>query len=154
MRDSERATVSAPSPAPHLHLSHTSPPSPPPPPSSHRSADRGGITGTALAESTVSAVQAALRRHQTYIHELQVKLQGNREQLVASRKQCDSADISIANLERKVQDLQAHLDLAKGQNNKTSQERELLQKSLDSLKADKGSLEKNRMEVNAMVSFI
>lgn len=33
---------------------------------------RVGISGTAMAESTVSAVQAALRRHQTHIHELQV----------------------------------------------------------------------------------
>lgn len=39
---------------------------------SSRSIDNRGITGTALAESTVSAVQAALRRHQTHIHELQV----------------------------------------------------------------------------------
>lgn len=36
-----------------------------------------GISGTAMAESTVSAVQAALRRHQTHIHELQVSVYNN-----------------------------------------------------------------------------
>ncbi|XP_077288901.1 ciliary rootlet coiled-coil, rootletin [Arctopsyche grandis] len=148
LRDSERAAI--PAPPPHLHLSHAPPPSPPPPPSSHRSIDNRGITGTALAESTVSAVQAALRRHQTHIHELQVKLQGNREQLIATRKQCDAADANVANLERKVQELQINLDQAKGQINKMNQEKDVMQKILDTLKVDKSNLEKNRMEINAM----
>lgn len=83
----------------------------------------------------------------------QVKLQSNREQLIVTRKQCETADANVASLERKVQDLQTQLDQAKGQINKLSQEKELNQKTLESLRTDKAALEKNRVEINSMVNI-
>lgn len=82
---------------------------------------------------------------------MQVKLQGNREQLSSSRKQCEASEANIINLDRKVHELQQQLDQAKGQINKMDQEKELMQKTLESLRNDKTGLEKNRLEINAMV---
>ncbi|XP_069357622.1 rootletin isoform X1 [Maniola hyperantus] len=128
----------------HLHISERSP---------KRGAPSSG-NATAFAESTISAVQAALHKYQIQIHELQVKLQNAREQLLTSRKHCEAADSSIASLEGKVQDLQGKLDQANTDLNQLLQEKESMQKTLEALRIDKNNLERNRVEINAMVESL
>ncbi|KAJ2947625.1 hypothetical protein O0L34_g17426 [Tuta absoluta] len=129
-------------------------------PSSVHLADRSpkrvsqSANATAFAESTISAVQAALHKYQIQIHELQVKLQNTREQLVTSRKQCEAADANIGSLETKVHDLQGKLDQANTDINQLLQEKESLQKTVESLRIDKNNLERNRVEINAMVESL
>ncbi|KAM3959769.1 LOW QUALITY PROTEIN: ciliary rootlet coiled-coil, rootletin [Aphomia sociella] len=128
----------------HLHLADRSP-------------KRGvpqSANATAFAESTISAVQAALHKYQIQIHDLQVKLQNTREQLTSSRKHCESADTTVASLEGKVQDLQGKLDQANADLNQLLQEKESMQKSLEALRIDKNNLERNRVEINAMVESL
>ncbi|XP_039750865.1 rootletin [Pararge aegeria] len=128
----------------HLHLSERSP---------KRGAPSSG-NATAFAESTISAVQAALHKYQIQIHELQVKLQNTREQLLTSRKHCEAADSTIGSLESKVQDLQGKLDQAKTDLNQLMQEKESMQKTVEALRIDKNNLERNRVEINAMVESL
>ncbi|XP_026333476.1 rootletin [Hyposmocoma kahamanoa] len=109
---------------------------------------------TAFAESTISAVQAALHKYQIQIHELQVKLQNTREQLSTTRKNCEAADANIASLDSKVHDLQSKLDQANAELNQLVQEKESMQKTIESLRIDKNNLERNRIEINAMVESL
>ncbi|XP_063827112.1 rootletin [Ostrinia nubilalis] len=109
---------------------------------------------TAFAESTISAVQAALHKYQIQIHELQVKLQNSREQLATTRKHCESADSNIVSLEAKIHDLQTKLDQANGDLNQLVQEKDLMQKTIETLRIDKNNLERNRVEINAMVESL
>ncbi|XP_052754507.1 rootletin [Galleria mellonella] len=128
----------------HLHLADRSP---------KRSVPQSA-NATAFAESTISAVQAALHKYQIQIHELQVKLQNTREQLMSSRKHCESADSTVASLEGKVQDLEGKLDQANADLSQLLQEKESMQKSLEALRIDKNNLERNRVEINAMVESL
>ncbi|XP_068626101.1 rootletin [Battus philenor] len=124
---------------------------------SDRSPKRGvpqTANATAFAESTISALQAALHKYQIQIHELQVKLQNTREQLSTSRKHCEAADSNIASLENKVHDLQDKLDQTNADLNQVVQERESLQKTVEALRIDKNNLERNRVEINAMVESL
>ncbi|XP_072949799.1 uncharacterized protein Root [Epargyreus clarus] len=139
IHDSETDTMPA-----HMHLSDRSP--------------KRGVpqtaNATAFAESTISAVQAALHKYQIQIHELQVKLQNSREQLLTSRKHCEAADSNIISLESKVNDLQVKLDQANADLNQVIQEKESLQKTVEALRIDKNNLERNRVEINAMVESL
>ncbi|CAF4907255.1 unnamed protein product [Pieris macdunnoughi] len=109
---------------------------------------------TAFAESTISALQAALHKYQIQIHELQVKLQNTREQLMTCRKHSETADSHVASLENKVEDLQGKLDQTNADLNQVVQERESLQKTVEALRIDKNNLERNRVEINAMVESL
>ncbi|XP_045496834.1 rootletin [Colias croceus] len=125
--------------------------------SSDRSPKRGvpqAANATAFAESTISALQAALHKYQIQIHELQVKLQNTREQLMTCRKHSDSADNTLTSLENKVQDLQGKLDQTNTDLNQVVQEKESLQKTVEALRCDKNNLERNRVEINAMVESL
>ncbi|KAG7310116.1 hypothetical protein JYU34_004655 [Plutella xylostella] len=109
---------------------------------------------TAFAESTISAVQAALHKYQIQIHELQVKLQNSREQLMSSRKHCETADATVASLEHKLRELTNKLDEANAEINQVTQEKDSLQKNVECLRTDKNNLERNRLEVNATVESL
>ncbi|KAK2575631.1 hypothetical protein KPH14_011894 [Odynerus spinipes] len=143
-RDTE--SIQAP---PHIHLSPTGP-------IPQRSPRRGGRSNTipAFAESTISAVQAALHKYQLTIHELQVKLQSNKEQLSTFRKQSENAEENARTLQVKIAELITELDATRSQCTQLMQEREVLHKNIDALKMEKSLLEKNRMEINAMVETL
>lgn len=70
IQDAESRNAENNQPPPHIHLS----PSIPIPPKSPKRGTRSATT-PAFAESTISAVQAALHKYQLSIHELQVILQ-------------------------------------------------------------------------------
>lgn len=82
----------------------------------------------------------------------QVKLQTNKEQLSMARKQCDSAEECTQALEEKVSELTTQLDAARSHCTQLTQEKELIQKNLDAVRSEKIALDKNRVEINAMVS--
>lgn len=67
IQDAESRNAESSQPPPHVHLS----PSIPVPPKSPKRGVRSATT-PAFAESTISAVQAALHKYQLSIHELQV----------------------------------------------------------------------------------
>ncbi|KAL1491832.1 hypothetical protein ABEB36_012367 [Hypothenemus hampei] len=136
--------------ATHVHLSAA----PPIPQKSPRRSGRTIVAHAAFAESTISAVQAALHKYQSYIHELQVKLQSNKEQLLLVRKQLENSENSIATLERRTNDLVHQLDTSKAQCSQLAQEKDSLQKSLESLKSDKSQLDRNRVDLNGMLDVL
>ncbi|XP_066581176.1 centrosome-associated protein CEP250 [Prorops nasuta] len=121
-----------------------------------RSPKRSARSNTipAFAESTISAVQAVLHKYQLTIHELQVKLQTNKEQLILVRKQCDNAEENAHNLENKIDDLINQLDITKSQCTQLTQEKEVIQKNLDNIRVEKSLSEKNRMEINNVMETI
>lgn len=82
-----------------------------------------------------------------------MKLQSNREQLLLVRKQCENCEESNTVLEQKVKELVGQLDACRTHCSQLTQERDLLQKSLDSTKFEKSNIDKNRSEINAMVRF-
>lgn len=151
VQDSETAATSEaePSSAHHLHLSQSSGlPAPP------RSPKRGAIrTSQAFAEGTISAVQAALHKYQLAIHDLQVKLQTNSDALAATRKQYDNCEHTRDVLTGKVTELTEKLDTANHQLSELFKERDSLQKTLDSLRTDKHSVERGKAELNSIVSL-
>lgn len=83
-----------------------------------------------------------------------MKLQGSKEQLATARRQCESCEETQHTLETKVSDLLAQLDASRSQASQLAQEKEMLVKSLDSARAEKNALDKNRLELNAMVKYI
>ncbi|XP_060523589.1 rootletin isoform X2 [Cylas formicarius] len=115
---------------------------------------RGVSSSAAFAESTISAVQAALHKYQSYIHELQVKLQGTKEQLLLVRKQLENSEDNSAVLEKRNKELVAQLDACRTQCSKLVQERECLQKSIDALKIDKTQLDRNRIDLNSSMESL
>ncbi|XP_076662657.1 ciliary rootlet coiled-coil, rootletin isoform X2 [Andrena cerasifolii] len=146
IQDAEARDIESSQAPPHLHLS----PSAPIP---QRSPKRGTRSNTipAFAESTISAVQAALHKYQLTIHELQVKLQSNKEQLSTTRKQCENAEENIKSLEKRVEELITELDAARSQCSQLNQEKDMLQKGLDTVRIEKNALDKSRVELNSMM---
>lgn len=123
----------------------------------------------ALAESTISAVQAALHKYQSLIHELQVngnickkcnfnpvclqvKLQSNKEQLLLVRKQCEHSEETNAVLEQKIQELVAQLDACRTQCSQLKQDKESLQKSLETMRTERNNLDRTRLQLSSMVT--
>ncbi|KAL6443577.1 hypothetical protein ACFW04_001609 [Cataglyphis niger] len=133
---------------PHIHLSGGS--------ISQRSPKRSARSNTipALAESTISAVRAALQKYQLTIRELQIKLQTNKDQLLTMRKQCDTAETNAQTLNTKMTELISQLDTCRSQCTQLSQEKEMLQKSLETVKLEKNALDKNKMELNSMLEAL
>lgn len=84
----------------------------------------------------------------------QVKLQSNKEQLVAARKQSETVENTQQTLENRLSELTALLDESKSRCSQLAQEKEMLTKTLDSVRAEKNALDKNRVEINAMVSSV
>lgn len=80
-----------------------------------------------------------------------MKLQSNREQLLLVRKQCENCEENNSILEQKVKELVGQLDACRTHCSQLAQERDSLQKSLDTIKFEKGNLDRNRSEINAMV---
>lgn len=80
-----------------------------------------------------------------------MKLQSNREQLLLVRKQCENCEESNSILEQKVKELVGQLDACRTHGSQLAQERDLLQKSFDAIKFEKGNVDRNRSEINAMV---
>lgn len=70
IQDAESRTAESNQPAPHVHLT----PSVPVPPRSPKRGIPRTPASPAFAESTISAVQAALHKYQLQIHECQVKI--------------------------------------------------------------------------------
>lgn len=121
--------------------------------SSARSPKRGALRSSqAFAESTISAVQAALHKYQLAIHDLQVKLQSNSETLLMTRKHLDSSENTRENAELKLNELTEKLDNTNYQLSECIKERDTLQKTLDDMRSDKHSVERGKAELNSIVS--
>lgn len=82
-----------------------------------------------------------------------MKLDASKEQLQAVRKQTEASECSQQSLEARVAELTVQLDASKSRCTQLVQEKDLLIKSLDSVRAEKNALDKNRLEINAMVSW-
>ncbi|KAK6626450.1 hypothetical protein RUM44_008923 [Polyplax serrata] len=134
----------------HVHLT----PAVPVPPRSPKRGLARTPSSPAFAESTISAVQAALHKYQLQIHDCQVKLATNKDQHSNLKKQFDAACESQQNLMVQVSNLTNQLDLAKAEVSQLSQEKELLSKSLEGMKAEKSQLEKNKIELSAMLDSL
>lgn len=80
-----------------------------------------------------------------------MKLQTNKEQLSTTRKQCENAEENIKILEKRANELIAELDAARSQCSQLNQEKDVLQKGLDTVRVEKSALEKSRIEINGMV---
>ena len=132
----------------HLHLSQSGGGGLPP-----RSPKRGGVprASQAFAEGTISAVQASLHKYQLAIHDLQVKLQSNSENLQATRKQLDISENNRETLSMKLNEITDKLDNTNYQLAETMKERDSLQKTLDDLRSDKHSVERGKAELNSIV---
>lgn len=83
---------------------------------------------------------------------LQVKLQSNKEQLLLVRKQGENAEDNVRALDAQVAELVAQLDACRAQCSQYAQDREMLQKSLDSSKSERGILDRSRGELNTLVT--
>lgn len=119
----------------------------------YRSPKRGPLrTSQAFAESTISAVQAALHKYQLSIHDLQVKLQSNGDALQMAKKQVDSSEHTRDMLTSKVAELTDKLDTTNYQLSELCKERDSLQKTLDNIRSDKHSVERGKAELNSIVS--
>jgi rootletin len=137
--------------AQHLHLSQSMGIAPP------RSPKRGGGGGggmrssQAFAESTISAVQAALHKYQLAIHDLQVKLQSNSENLHATKKNLESTESTRESLDMRLNELTERLDNTGYQLAEALKERDSLQKTLDDMRSDKHCVERGKAELNSIV---
>ncbi|XP_043519039.1 rootletin isoform X2 [Frieseomelitta varia] len=149
IQDAETREIESSQAPPHLHLSPTGPIPQKSPKRSTRS-----NTVPAFAESTISAVQAALHKYQLTIHELQVKLQTNKEQLQTTRKQCESAEENVKNLEKRAEELITELDAVRSHCSQLTQEKDMLQKGLDTVRIEKNALDKSRVEINSMMESL
>ena len=69
------------------------------------------------------------------------------------RKQCDAAEENAQTLNTKVAELISQLDICRSQCTQLDQEKDMLQKSLDTVKLEKNALDKNKVELNSTVGF-
>lgn len=83
-----------------------------------------------------------------------MKLQSNKEQLVLVRRQCENADEANSALESRINELVPQLDACRTHSTQLTQEKDLLQKSLDAMRVEKNALERNRLDLNSMVCTI
>lgn len=83
-----------------------------------------------------------------------MKLQSNKEQLLLVRKQYENSEDNIVVLEKRGKELVAQLDASRSQCSQLMQDRDMLQKSLDSIKNEKNALDKNRLELNAITDTL
>lgn len=67
------------------------------------------------------------------------------------RKQCDTAEENAQMLTTKVTELISQLDICRSQCMQLDQEKDMLQKSFDTVKLEKNALDKNKMELNSTV---
>ncbi|XP_077281306.1 ciliary rootlet coiled-coil, rootletin isoform X2 [Temnothorax americanus] len=149
IQDAESRDADAKQASPHIHLS----PSGPIQQRSPKRSTRGSAI-PAFAESTISAVRAALQKYQLTIRELQIKSQTNKEQILAMRKQCDTAEENAQMLNTKVAELISQLDTCRSQCAQLDQEKDMLQKSFDTVKLEKNALDKNKMELNSTMEAL
>lgn len=82
-----------------------------------------------------------------------MKLQSNREQLLLVRKQLENSEQNSGTLEDRMKELVHQLDASRTQCSHLAQERDSLQKALEGVKSEKNNLDRNRIELNAMVSL-
>lgn len=68
------------------------------------------------------------------------------------RKQGENAEDNVRALEAQVAELVAQLDACRAQCSQYAQDREMLQKSLDSSKSERGILDRSRAELNTLVT--
>lgn len=83
-----------------------------------------------------------------------MKLQSNREQLLLVRKQYDNGEENASTLENRIKELVAQLDASRSQCSQLVQDKDYLQKSFDSLKAEKNALDRHRIEINTLVDTL
>lgn len=74
-----------------------------------------------------------------------------KEQCSTWRKQAETCEESHKTLEIRLAEVTAQLDTTKALVTQFTQEKDMLLKSLDSARAEKNALDKNRIEMNAMV---
>lgn len=83
-----------------------------------------------------------------------MKLQSTKEQLLLVRKQYENSEENNNSLEQKVKELVAQLDTCRTHSSTLTQERDLLQKSLDSIRSEKNQTDRNRMEITSLVIIL
>lgn len=108
----------------------------------------------ALAEGTISAVQAALHKYQLLLHDLQVKLQSNSDAHQATKKQLDGTEGTNQILTTKLTELTEKLDATNYQFSELCKERDSLQKTLENIRNEKFSIERGKSELNSIVDSL
>lgn len=68
-----------------------------------------------------------------------------------TRKQCENAEETTQQLEGKITEIMSQLDASRSQCLQLNQEKDILQKNLDSIRSEKNSLDRNRVEITNMV---
>lgn len=81
-------------------------------------------------------------------------MQTNKEQLQTSRKQYESAEENVKTLEKRAEELITELDTVRSHCSQLNQEKDMLQKGLDTVRIEKNALDKSRVEINSMVKYI
>lgn len=132
----------------HMHLSRDS--SAPPPKSPRRGSTRGS---QALAEGTISAVQAALHKYQLALHDMQVRFQSSSENLRSTQVQLETSEGTKNLLTNKIQQLTEKLDASNSKLSELLKERDSLQRTLDDIRNQKIQAESGRAEINSAVCF-
>lgn len=108
----------------------------------------------ALAEGTISAVQAALHKYQLLLHDLQVKLQTNGDAHAATKKQLDNTENTNQLITSKLTELTEKLDATNYQLSELCKERDSLQKTLENIRNEKFSIERGKSELNSIVDSL
>ena len=71
---------------------------------------------------------------------------------MVTRRQYDSSEEGRRALESRITELVTKLDSSKAMVNQLSQEKNTLMNTLESVRMEKNALDKNRLEINAMVN--
>lgn len=108
----------------------------------------------ALAESTISAVQAALHKYQLALHDLHVQFQGTSDNLRATRGQLENNEATKSLLTTKVQQLTEKLDTSNQRLSELLRERDHLKGIVEETLKQKQQLEQSKTDLNNAVSSI
>lgn len=108
----------------------------------------------ALAESTISAVQAALHKYQLALHDLHVQFQGTSENLRTTRGQLESNEATKCLLTTKVQQLTEKLDTSNQRLSELLRERDHLKSIFEETLKQKQQIEQSKADLNNAVSVI
>lgn len=70
------------------------------------------------------------------------------------RKQNDNSEETISALEKQAKELVVQLDASRTHCSQLAQDKDILQKSLDTLKSENNLLERNRLEINTLIETL
>ncbi|CAF3848033.1 unnamed protein product [Rotaria sordida] len=118
------------------------------------SLSRSRNVSPSFADSTFSAVHAALNKRQVQIHDLQTKLSSARDIIQQLKDQLNQSDIERRHFEQQATTYKLQIDELRRQFDDTAHERDRSKSALETSNYERTNMEKTRMTLNSQIDSL